>query len=494
MTKDVIALTPRLPDVKALLAGLFAGGPDTRVTSVGQGAVIQLSDDTGRPLLSVEAPIYVEVPGEVRRLLGPDAALPEGPVWWTEARASTAIEGAERLAGSFAGRLAAVLDGTTWPPDAGTTDVVLASGGPSDASPPSGAPPAVEVLTDSAALVLQDRPLIPLSGWLADALRTAADSGRALQLVTPATSRLTLAARTALRGHPNRWVVHDETGGYYDGLSGALLRWGGSAFVPETPAVPGETNGDQTPGLALAFTGPAPAATAASGSPGPGPAVAGDRQLILSLRTEYPAEADLVLGRGLEAAWQALTGAAPAGWGTAEPINLPWSPRQLTDLARARVPRPTWLLAVGHPDRPALATLDISRTRNGVGEDITLALGYGADEEPPREAVDALAETLVTRYGLTSMLVSLRAACRDLTVPPRFEPPPVPLTFVLGAGAVQQVGLAHAQRPPLPLVPVPLGPAARPGLSYTLGDGSDPRAWTALRSLTRHLRSPSATH
>ncbi|MCZ9343073.1 DUF6177 family protein, partial [Streptomyces sp. TRM76130] len=115
--------------------------------------------------------------------------------------------------------------------------------------------------------------------------------GRAVQIVTPPDARLTLPARTALRGLPNRWVVRDPGHGFYDGLSGAVLHWKGGTFTPardDSGAVP----------LAPAF------ADASRG---------GDRQLILSLRTRHAPDADLVLGRALEAAFRRLTGAPPAG-------------------------------------------------------------------------------------------------------------------------------------------------------------------------------------
>ena len=55
MTKDVIALTEQMPDPAAILAGLFAGGPDLGVQSTAGGAIIQLCTPAGHPLLSVDA-------------------------------------------------------------------------------------------------------------------------------------------------------------------------------------------------------------------------------------------------------------------------------------------------------------------------------------------------------------------------------------------------------------------------------------------------------
>jgi hypothetical protein len=469
VTKDVIALTPKMPDLRTLLAGLYAGGPDLGVNTLADGAVIQLCAPDGRPLVSVEAPILVQVPGETTRLLGISPGTPDSPVWWTEARASTAVAEGGRLAGSFAGRLATVLGGTVWPPEASSTDVVPLTTDISAVPVPATSAPAVDVLTAKAAVVIQDRPLVTMTSWLSDALRGATTDDRALQIVTPPTTRLTLPTRTALLGHPNRWVVQDPDLGFYDGLSGAVLHWKGGTF---TPAL--DENG--TASVAEAFK---------AGSD------AGERQLIISLRTLHPADEDLVLGRALEAAWHTLAGTAPAGWSTAEPVNLLWSTRQLTDLARRRAPRPTWLIAVGHPDRPTIATVRVTRTPAGVEQDITLALGHGKDETPPLHAIEPLAETLAAEHGLTSMLTSLRSARRDLTVPARFETPPIPVSYTLGSESVRDIDLDRALRPPLDLVPTRLGPTARPAVHYALGDGTDPRAWNMLEQLTQHLAQVS---
>jgi hypothetical protein len=469
VTKDVIALTPEMPDLPTLLAGLYAGGPDLGVTTTADGAVVQLCGPDGRPLVSVEAPILVQVPGETTRLL--DHAVEEGPVWWTEARASTAVAEAARLAGSFAGRLATVLGGTVWPPEAATTDVVPLTTDVSAIPAPATGSPAVDVLTDTTAVVIQDRPLIAMTSWLSDALRTAAGSDRALQIVTPPTARLTLPTRNALRGLPNRWVVQDPEHGYYDGLSGTVLHWKNGTFTP----VQDEQGATR---VAEAFA-PRPDTS--------------DRQLILTLRTRHAADENLVLGLALETTLRHLTGAPPAGWSTAEPVNLPWSTRQLTDLARARAPRPTWLVAVGHPDRPALATIRVLRTPAGVEEDITLALGYGSDEAPPLDAIEELATVLDTERGLVTLLTTVRAARRDLTVPPSLEAPPVPIAFTLGGAEAAAIGQARAGHPPLGLMPTRLGLAGKPALHYPLCDGTDPDAWSTFQRLIRHLFIPRQT-
>ncbi|MFI5772887.1 DUF6177 family protein [Streptomyces sp. NPDC051658] len=470
MTKDVIALTTRMPDPLTVLAGLLAGGPDKLVGTTGEDAVVQLCDDQGRPLVSIEAPVLVQVAGEAERLLG--ATAPPVPFWWTEARATTGVEEAERLAGTFAARIATLAGGSAWPPEAARSLAVVKTEGVSVAPTPAAAQPAVDALTDKVAVIIQDRPVIAMTAWLSDAFRAAANAELGLQIVTSPGAVLSPAVRNSLSGWPSRWVVQDEKDGYYDGLSGAVLRWQNGMFAtvesadatPEDPRTPVAASYQEV-------------------------ANTGERQLAISFRTVHPADDRLVLGGSLESVWQELTGQDPAGWGTAEPANLPWSLRRLTDVAFDRAPAPTWLVVVGGPDRPGLATVRISRTKAGVEEDVTLAFGYGPGEELPLDALPRVAEVLATRHHLQSMLVQLRKARRDLAVPPRFEGPGVPLAFVLGAEEVREMPGDRARRTPLSEPPVQLGPRSRPALYYPLpGDPSDLSGWQDFERLMRHLK------
>ncbi|MFB7224731.1 DUF6177 family protein [Streptomyces sp. NPDC002596] len=470
MTKDVIALTPRMPDPLSVIAGLLSGGPDKLVETVGEDAVVQLCDTEGRPLVSVEAPLLVQVAGEAERLLG--ATAPEVPFWWTEARATTGVEEAERIAGTFAARLVALAGGSAWPPEAARSIAVVKTDGVSVAPTPAAAQPAVDALTDKVAVVIQDRPVVAMTAWLSDAFRATANAELGLQIVTAPGVTLSPAVRGSLPGWPSRWVVQDERDGYYDGLSGAVLRWQNGLFAP-VEAADATPEDPRTP-VAASFKEVADT---------------GERQLAVSFRTVHPADERLVLGGSIEAVWRELTGAPPAGWGTAEPANLPWSLRQLTDVAYDRAPQPTWAVVVGSPDRPALATVRISRTTGGVEEDVTLALGYGADEDMPLDALPRAAEILATRHHLQSMLVQIRKARRDLAVPPRFEGPGVPLAFVLGAEEVREMPGDRARRTPLSEPPVQLGPKTRPALYYPLpGDPSDLSGWQDFERLMRHLK------
>lgn len=289
MTKDVIALTSRMPDPWAVLAGLLSGGPDKLVGTRGEGAVIQLCDAEGRPLVSVEAPLLVSVEGEAERLLGTTA--PPVPYWWTEARATTGVAEAEALAGTFAARLATLVGGSAWPSDAAGSIAVVKTDGVSVAPEPAADRPAIDVLTGKVAVVIQDRPVVAMTAWLSDAFRAAAEAGLGLQIVSPAGTMLSPAVRDALGGWPSRWIVQDERDGYYDGLTGAVMRWQDGAFDPVLS--PDATEDDPHTPVAAAYREVRDT---------------GERQLGLTFRMVHPADERLVLGGGLETVWRELTG------------------------------------------------------------------------------------------------------------------------------------------------------------------------------------------
>jgi hypothetical protein len=130
----------------------------------------------------------------------------------------------------------------------------------------------------------------------------------------------------------------------------------------------------------------------------------------------------------------------------------------------------------------------VLRTPAGVEEDITLAIGYGGAETPPLDTVEDLAAELAARHGLVTLLTSLRAARRDLTVPSHLELPPIPVTFTLGHDETERIDPAHAEHPPQGPTPARLGPTAQSALHYSLGDGTDARAWTTFQRLIQHLK------
>ncbi len=120
MSRDVIALVTTAPTGPAIAAGMMAAGEELLVVSHADGAVVQLCDtvdgDQVRPLLTIEEPILVAVPGEVARLLGAELAdRVHPPLWWVEIRAAGTPEGAVDLAYRFADELVRQLGGAVWP-------------------------------------------------------------------------------------------------------------------------------------------------------------------------------------------------------------------------------------------------------------------------------------------------------------------------------------------------------------------------------------------
>ena len=321
--------------------------------------------------------------------------------------------------------------------------------------------PAVDVVTGRVAVVLQERPVVPLSAWLADAVRLCAGSGRGLQVVTPPGARLTTPLRFALDGPDTRWVVRDGTGATcYDGLSGRRLHWDDNAFVP-TPAGPGAG-----PALAPEFVDRA--------------APAG-RQLLLEVRLRHPATATVRLGGAMEVLCEALTGAPPLGWGTAEPATEPWDRHDLTGFARRRAPAPTLLVVVGGGDRPAVGTTRVSRAASGVDETITLVVG-GAHPD----ALPAVAGELATREPLVSLLAQVCPGQADTTWAPHLARLPVPVGMAVGSDEVARLGLDHALAAPVP-VAHPLGEETRPAVWFHLGDGTTPAGWERLTAVLQHV-------
>lgn len=115
MTYDLVALVDGRPSSEDVLAGLAAAGAELGVRAVSGGAVVQLCNDENQPLVSVELPLLIQVPGEVERMLGTAVGTVDTPAWWVEIRAS-ALDGARELAEKFAQTLIDRLGGKVWTP------------------------------------------------------------------------------------------------------------------------------------------------------------------------------------------------------------------------------------------------------------------------------------------------------------------------------------------------------------------------------------------
>ncbi|GAA1295609.1 hypothetical protein [Saccharothrix xinjiangensis] len=112
---DFIALCGRRPEPRDTATALLAAGPGFGVDRAAHGALLRILAEDDRPLVVVEGPLLVQVPGEPARLLGPELAGLPAPVWWVEARAEWGGERAAGAARRFATELAARTGGVVWP-------------------------------------------------------------------------------------------------------------------------------------------------------------------------------------------------------------------------------------------------------------------------------------------------------------------------------------------------------------------------------------------
>ncbi|UED88669.1 DUF6177 family protein [Streptomyces profundus] len=424
MTTDVIALTEAEPDRDALLHALDCAGPRAKEIA-SSGELLRLLGPDHSAVLALRTPRWVGVPGEVARMLGADQGLPDAPVWWTEARSHLDADRAHRVCGTFASRLVERAGGRVWPAAARIEDHERAAE-PGPLPAVVAEQPAVHEVTRLTASVTQDRPVVGVSDWLLNALDAVEASvpRRTLYLLTPPGTRLTLPLYEMLAGHALRWLIPDGDH-FYDGRSGLLLSWQGR---------PGDTSHQDDrdyrkvagrDGRPLSAEVWRASAKPYFGAVGPGAsgelafAATPQRRLSLRIRTRHTPSAALRLGATAEAAWTALTGRPPAGWGTGEPVGDLWSIEELTALARERAPEPSRLVIVGHQDQPAIATLRITRDRLGVEQDLSVTFGYERrDDVPDQRRLTALAEELSTGHGLRTMRVLHRAASADLLVAP----------------------------------------------------------------------------
>jgi hypothetical protein len=117
VTYDAVAVLEAKPTEEAMLTALAgtadaAGGLGVRVAA--DDLVLQLCDDRDEPLVSIEEPYLVHVPGEVERLIGSAAASRAAtPVWWLEIRAIRS-EPARLIARTFGDELARLTGGSVW--------------------------------------------------------------------------------------------------------------------------------------------------------------------------------------------------------------------------------------------------------------------------------------------------------------------------------------------------------------------------------------------
>jgi len=448
---------------------LARAGPKLRVRPAANGAVIQLRDEAGRMVAAVHAAQKLALSAEADRLLldGITDDLPAQP-FWVEARgAETGSNGVDtaEVVRCFADALVSQFGGLVWVPACrlNRDDPLLA--GATDH-------PAITRATDKVVLAVQDRPVVPLSTWVVDAVAEHGRAGRGFQVVTPSSSRITHALSSVLGNPMARWVARAPNGDYYDGFSGVRLTWHEEAgFVRDRTVDP-----EYVPHPAFRET-----------DEGWG------TQLLVDLKVLNPADDGLRLGQAVEFLTEALADAVPALWGTGEPATLPWDTGDLTALARKRAPASSWLVFTGPPDglrpgqvRPFAGTVLVTRVPAGVKESITLAVGYPPGEEPDLSVLSTLVKEFTSRGLLRTMSVHRRTGRSDLACEPRWSGPAFPVGLGIGVEGVSSIGSERVLSAPVPALT--FGPPLTRSVWYRIGDGIEAEAQERLRDLMAHLR------
>ncbi|WP_262402779.1 DUF6177 family protein [Actinomadura sp. CNU-125] len=308
----------------------------------------------------------------------------------------------------------------------------------------------VDALTDRAMVVLQDRPLVPLTPWLASTIAECTESGRTLQLVTPLETRLSLPLRTAAEGDTVHWIVRNGDG-YYEGLTGRPFKWDGGTFVPVPEAR------DYAPGFTTRPTAPI-------GS-----------QLSLVYRLRHDADADL--SGAVERLLQLLTGQAPAGFGTHEPLADAWRGDAFTQAVKGRPD--ARLLVGGDGPRAALAMCDFRVVGAGIAEVTTVTVGYSTEDPPPLQHLPSLVGALAAERPVASMFVQLTPGRADLTTEPRWTGQTAPVALAVTGQMSGPSGIPGQQ----------VGPQRAPLTFFPLGDGRSADGWQRHSMLMQHLQS-----
>jgi hypothetical protein len=336
--------------------------------------------------------------------------------------------------------------------------------------------PAIDIRTDRVVVIMQDRPVVGMSAWMVDALAAAESQGLGLQLVTPATTQLTFNARATLfTGYESRWVVTEPNGeGAYDGQGGSKLQWDGQMF--SAVAAGEQDKVDMSP----TFT------TVELELPW---------QLMITARVRYQALETTVVGKAAEQLFKDLTGAAPAGWGTAEPVTQPWNVGQLTAYCRRRAPKPTWLsLSGGKDGLSAAGAVEIHRRPAGLEEVITMAVST-PDGLPTPDAVRKVGERLANAFTLVSFFAQgARGNGTDTNAIPHWTGVPAPMAMAVGNEALQGTGAEKALdlAGVADITPVKIGPSGTPAVWYPIGDGKTQLDWNVYSALLGRLVPPGA--
>ncbi len=423
----MVALVADRPDEPAVADALQDVDPKLRLHQHGDTDVLQIRDGDGHLLATFEPGRRVERPDDVVRLLGAEvvAGLPD-TFWWVETRARPDARGRE-VAHRFADGLALRLGGAVW-----------TSGGADFGLWEEPGHPAVDRTAARALLVVQDRAVVPFDSWLSDAVATHTGE-RTLQVLTPATSRLTYGARTFLAGPLGRWVVRGEDGDCHDGITGLPVHWDTEyGFIPaKEPAgvdwAGKEPGAEPVPGFLADF-----AETAGT-------------QLVVDVSVLHRDPLTPRPGRAAEVVAEHLAGTAPSGWGPYEPALMAWDRERLSGFVQQRRPEPSILylsgpLGLGHP-----LSGQIRLTWRGAHalERISVVVGFEGEGSVPFDALPELVEALAEEGLLESLRVRRLPGRGDTTYVPVWAGPAVPVGLAIGPERLRRVGAGRAQAGPI---------------------------------------------
>jgi hypothetical protein len=273
--------------------------------------------------------------------------------------------------------------------------------------------PAADRATIEALIAEQYRSVVPLTGWLADAAAEAVATGRTLQVLTPAYSRITFPLELMLRDSGGQWILREGSERFRDAISGVRMRWNGARFATDLDA--------PLPDLDV----PAP----------------GSGDLDLQVTTIHPPSSSLQLGASVETVVRAITGSDPVGWGVSEPVTQPWSPREITALCRDRAPTSTQVVVLGNG---VLGQILVDRTEDAVRERVHLSGPQAGVVDA--EAIEALAEQLAR--SARSLIVAAHPGRHDGLRANKPTPPALPFAILIGRSMVAERGVAHAEQVP----------------------------------------------
>lgn len=268
--------------------------------------------------------------------------------------------------------------------------------------------PLVDAVGDGFVASSSSAPIVALTEGRSGLLIDAARAGRRVILVTPHTSRLTIAMLQMLQLARGEWVVRNDDGGLRTGTTGHILPTLESTF-------------DEDHEIDLDFL-------KADESTVP--------WLQFSVSVEHPPTAMTRLGETLD-----ILGGPPAGWGVNEPTGLHWNRDNVTRFARGRMPHQTRLFANGPG---TAASIRVSRSARGVFEESKIFIASISEVDLGKK-VTVLFERLALRERVRFGMAYSQRGRADLTVAAGVASPLVPLAAVLGPRAVRDARIPVEQ-------------------------------------------------